>query len=203
MAREVKQPPTEAAFWQWFRDNADRLHTAIGHDEEAVLSELVTALRRVHRGLTCELGPRDDGSCELVISADGKRDLFPVVRHLVDTAPDVPGWIIIAFRQPKGTQYSISFGTTTLHPDTIWFRLRPEKKGRVGVELYMAGLTSGNRQAFEHAAILLLDAALGEYTVETRIGSITCQPLPVAPEQRGLRIFHDLPHIVSGWTPSA
>ena len=203
MPRQVKQPSPETAFWQWFQDNAERLDREIEHDPEDVIGEVVEALARVRPGLTCEFGTQTDKEREFVISADGKRDLFPVVRRLVDAAPDLPGWKIIAFRQPKGTKFSVSFGTATLDPDDIWFALIPEGGGRVGLELYMAGLTPANREAFEYASILLLDAAIGEYAVETVIGSITCNPLPADPASRGLHSFHDLPRLVTGWTASA
>jgi hypothetical protein len=50
-------------------------------------------------------------------------------------------------------------------------------------------LTPENENTLGQASFILLDAALGEYTVETKVGFIVRQPLPPDPESIGLMPF--------------
>src|SRR5688500_16325021 len=88
-------------FWSWFTANAARF----GDDESAqepLLDELTAALNRVEPGLTFEIGFGHAAPRELVISADGRLELFAAVVALVSAAPSVPGWTVAPFRQPRG-----------------------------------------------------------------------------------------------------
>lgn len=191
---------SEQHFWSWFAANSARL-LAFEQDQERVFAELGAALARVAPGLTFEFGPAGPMR-EFVVSADGQRALFPAVQVLVAAAPALPGWEIKAFRQPKGTDLTIGYGELELSPEQIWFRAEPHGE-RTGLTLYVRGLERLDADFVRQASFLLLDAALGEYTVETRIGYIAWAAAPPDPAGAGLRSFHDLPQTVSGWTNSA
>src|SRR5689334_11672311 len=92
-----------AEFWRWFQANAERLAPGAQQPDE-LMDELGAALERVEEGLTFELEADRQGHNELVISADGRRELFSTVVALVGAAPAIPGWTVVPFRQPRGTQ---------------------------------------------------------------------------------------------------
>jgi hypothetical protein len=60
------------------------------------------------------------------------------------------------------------------------------------------GLTPANRDQLAHPGFLLLDGALGEYDVETKLGSIEFEPMPAEDRRDGLRPFRELPAVVDG-----
>jgi hypothetical protein len=186
-------------FWQWFTANHHRLPNpqaeGMSYEELArssVLAELGNQLHRVDSGLTFEMGPVTEEGRSLCISAEGIRQHFPAVQAVVAAAPAIPGWKIVAFRQPVGTDLQLQMGDTKLGGDDLWFTARPGGD-RLDLTLFVRDLTSQNRDALMHGTFLLLDAALGEYQVGTYVGGIEWEPLPVDPVRAGLTPFRDLP----------
>ena len=170
------RPSRERRFWQWFQDHSRRLF-AFEADRERVFDELTSALHRVDKGLTFEFGPIQEGKREFVVSADGIRDHFAAVRKLVAAAPSMPEWIVVPFRPPKSIDLVLDYAGYRLGPDDVWFTASPEP-GRVGLTLFLRGLTEDNRATLGNASFILLDNALGEFAVETQVGSIQWMPLP-------------------------
>jgi len=175
----------EDKFWRWFAENSARL-LHFESDRDRVFNELGRALARVEAGLTFEFGPLKDGRREFIVSADGIRDRFPAVQRLVAVAPAMPEWTVIPFRPPKSLDVTIEFGGHRLGPEDVWFTAEPHE-GRTALTLFLEGLTEANTQALAGAAFILLDAALGEYAVETQVGGIDWQPLPADPQAAGLK----------------
>src|SRR5262245_39353246 len=68
-----------AAFWVWFQNNAAALRAQ--KDRQHTMETIGAELERVHPGLVAEIGELRD-SLELVISADGNLELFPVVQEI-------------------------------------------------------------------------------------------------------------------------
>lgn len=186
--RLFRREAPEERFWRWFVENSDRL-LHFEADRDRVFKELGKELGRVERGLTFEFGPVQDGRREFIVSADGIQERFPAVRRLVAAAPPMPQWTVIPFRPPKGLDITrITFDEHRLGLDDIWFTAEPDE-GRTGLTLFINGLTEDNQEALGGAVFILLDSALGEYAVETQVGFIDFQPLPVDPAKAGLRPF--------------
>ena len=198
---DLVQPTPEARFWAWFADNSERLMD-FEQDQDRVFDELSVALAQVHEGLTFEFGPREANHREFVVSADGQRQRFPAVTQLVAAAPAFSNWTIMAFRQPKGTRFTIEYDGNELAPDAIWFHAEPDGE-RIGLTLYVRGFSAHTQEFVQNASFILLDAALGEYTMETRIGFVQWQRLPAYPAEQGLHSFHNLPGLISGWANTA
>lgn len=188
--------PTEQAFWRWFAENsATYLQFEPGSPHQnTALNQLENQLSRVHRDLRFEIGMQPEGAVrELVISADGHRELFPAVQTLVAAAPSLPEWKFTAFRQRH------RLNDVTLHiegadygADQLWFKLRPE--GDVlGVDLYMQRVSEPTSQSALMVCFLMLDIALGEYDVETKVGTINPQTAPEHPTSEGLKPFGTFP----------
>lgn len=196
----------EGQFWKWFIENSSKLSkfaldpNILPSDDDPMIQELNAAFAKVAEGLTFELsGPIDFGR-EFIISADGNRGLFSTVLRLANTAPVLSGWKFIAFRQNKDTHFSLTFRDIKISGDDIWFKATPNWE-KLDLVLYIKGLTRRNHEAIAHASFIMLDNALGEYDVETKIGDIDWKPLPTRPEKLGLKSFHSLPDIVQGWKP--
>jgi hypothetical protein len=182
-----KRAAPEERFWQWFEQNSARLLN-FEADRDRVFADLKAALSKVQPGLTFEFGPVHDGRREFIISADGIRERFPAVQNLVTAAPALAQWIVIPFRPPKSMDMVINYDGHRIGADDVWFKPEDDA-GRIGLTLYIRGLTEQNKQSLAGATFLLLDSALGEYAVETRVGFIEWEGLPADPAAAGLRPF--------------
>src|SRR5437870_2302616 len=85
-------------FWRLFALRAAELGRAESADEP-VYGELLERLQRVDSGLYFEFSTGAPPH-ELIITADGKRSLFPLARQVVAVAPPVEGWSVRALK-PK------------------------------------------------------------------------------------------------------
>jgi hypothetical protein len=98
------------AFWSWFQARRHDIEHDVasirqmGGPSNLITDELGERLRANWPDLVHEIGRAGDGMFELIISADGIRERFPVVTECVKNAPELPGWRFIAFRpRQQGT----------------------------------------------------------------------------------------------------
>lgn len=179
-----------AAFWAWFQKTAPELHadTDLRHVMERISAELA----KIDKGVFAEIGG-DAKTRLLVISVDGKKDLFPKVQAIQAAAPKVDGWKIVAFRQRSapGEMAKFQLGGKTLDPAQI--KLVAKANGdKLDIDVYMPSFTTHDEMA--QIGFIVLDHTVGEYDMETRIGGIEFLPLEKAPA--GARPMADLPAIV-------
>ena len=165
--------PKEHEFWRWFQTNETKLFD-FETDRERVFDELQRELHKVNAGLTFEFGPKVNGIRDFVISADGIKDVFPSVIALGDAAPSLQRWKIIKFR-PRRDPVPVTLNGLKLSPDQIDFTIEPDA-GKVGITLFVDGYTKEQHDRYAAVAFLMLDSALGEYDVETKIGGIDFMP---------------------------
>jgi hypothetical protein len=167
------QNSPEAEFWRWFQANETRLFD-FESDRERVFDELQARLHKVKAGLTFEFGPKKNGARDFVISADGIKDVFPSVILLANAAPSLPRWKIIKFRPRRGLG-PISLNGLRLSPEQVDFTI--ERDGpKIGITLFMDGYKESEHERYAGVGFLMLDHALGEYDVETKVGFIEFKP---------------------------
>ncbi len=167
-----KRVSREEEFWTWFQKNEDSIFS-FEEDQERVFLQLRTAMKKVHSDLTFELSVVKDGKREFVISADGIRTAFPAVETLYDKAPALPRWTIVKFRQRHGAT-GIQMGDIKVMPEDIEFSL--EDGAKVGINSFIKGYNEANARPFLQIAFILLDHAIGEYDMETKVGEIKVFP---------------------------
>jgi len=189
-------PTREAVFWTWFQGNASEL-AKLEVADGPLADALAANLRAVDSGLVFELGGRAGEPRDFIISADGIADTFPAVERLAAAAPELAGWTVIAFRPRIGTGFLVRYDDFELKPDDLWFSTEPDGD-RIGLHLYIAGLSEENRGVAIGASFIMLDSAIGEYDVVTKIGFIEHHPLPREPRLDGLSPFEALPAVVDG-----
>jgi hypothetical protein len=158
------------AFWRWFRDHeTELLRVRTGH--EAIAGDLDRALSRVDTNLTWEFGPADAAPREFVISAGGVKAAFPVVQRLASGAPVLPRWKVTPFRQRSPDVTEVHIDGIALDARHVEFLMEPEGT-LLALVISVPNFRPTPTKAYEQAVYLLLDAMLGEYTVETKIGAI-------------------------------
>lgn len=186
----LKRPNRQQEFWEWFVANQHR-YTALKGDSDTdrLINEATKQLRKVDPRLCCEFSANATPP-EIVISADGDKTAFSLVEELVANAPETPEWKIIAFRQRGGEICTISIGDIELGSAQIWFRLEGDGD-KIGINLYFGGISLNDEVA--GASFLLLDNALGEYDMETKVGFIERHQLKSEADVGHLKPFDQLP----------
>lgn len=129
-----------------------------------LFDELNRELKKVDPNLTFEFSPLfDSGRREFIISADGIKESFPSVRNLVNKAPVVTNWDIIAFRQPKADYKEIRYKGVTINFKDVYFRYSKDN-GKIGLELNLRDYE--DTKEWNACTFLLLDMVVGEFDTE-------------------------------------
>ena len=163
----------EEKFWNWFEKNQETYYSEIENLEirEQIFDELTKNLKKVNEDLVFEFSPIQENNVrEFTISAEGMKELFPIVEKLIEKAPKLKNWKFNAFRQRvPGDDFEIQYGDLKIGYSDIYYRSENDN-GRLGIELNIKDY-NGNGQT-QNAIYILLDGLIGEYDVTTKIGWI-------------------------------
>jgi hypothetical protein len=180
----------EARFWRWFGENESRMFTFEGNQDQNV-SDLLRELRRINESLTFEIGSEKEGTREFIVSADGHRSAFPSVIRLVESAPLLPRWRITKFRPRRTDPCLIGMGDQEFSSDDVLVSLELEGT-RIGVSLYLGDEDHFDEEVVGRVGFILLDYTLGEYDVESLVGTVSFYPKQEANRPTALSL-RDLP----------
>jgi hypothetical protein len=93
-------------FWRLFENRREELADATA--ESPAYVALLAALQRIDPGLFLEFSAAP-GASELIVTAEGKRSLFPLAERVVAAAPAVPGWTLFALKPKLGFPATVSW----------------------------------------------------------------------------------------------
>ena len=160
-------------FWSWFVENE---HTIFDFEDnvETVFNAIAQELVKVDDNVTFELSSINEaGKRQFVFSAAGLSSSFPAVEQFVDTAPTLERWVFVKYRQRMNVLLNVEFGGVEVDPDNIHYVIvKDTDPYKAGVLLFFDGYTEQARDIYGNIGYLILDQALGEYIVETRVGVI-------------------------------
>ena len=163
----------EEKFWKWFEKNHETYYTEIENLEirDDLFDELTKNLKKVNEDLIFEFSPIHENNVrEFTISAEGMKELFPIVEKLIEKAPKLKNWKFNAFRQRiPGDDFEIQYGDLKIGYSDIYYRSEKDN-GKLGIELNIKNY-DGKGQT-QNAIYILLDGLIGEYDVTTKIGWI-------------------------------
>jgi hypothetical protein len=166
------QASPEADFWTWFQKNEATLFD-FERDQEKTFDRLAAEMRKVHPGLTFEFGPKKGNQREFVISAEGIRDVFPKVERLFDSAPSLSRWKVTKFR-PRREPMDLQYRGVSVKASSVFVLIGPDGS-KAGLTVIIPGYSTVNQKTYRGLGFLILDQALGEYDVATRVGYIEVQ----------------------------
>lgn len=158
-------------FWNWFVRHESDLFD-FERDQERIFDHLAAELQKVDPDLTFEFGPKER-TREFVISAGGIKRAFPAVEALVNAAPPLDKWRVTAFR-PRRSPCIVEISGKQVDPADVQFTLL-DNGMMAGIYLFIPGFREDDI-VFKQIGYLMLDDALGEYDVETRVGLIEMLP---------------------------
>jgi hypothetical protein len=177
-------------FWDWFIANNARylfIHEVEPALQQTFLAELADKLHVFNRNLFFLVGGNPDEDMELVITAEGNRKYFDKVEELVNAAPEIPRWKVLAFKPPMGCDFKIDYQGYTFDPTQIWFIAleNPANPSEVGIQVCYNDYTQERENEFLGGTFLILDIVLGEYSATMDLHHIEVGPLPENPEDEG------------------
>ena len=164
------------AFWSLFRARARELAESESADS-AVYDALVGKLQTIDPGLYLEFST-DDAECELIVTADGKQELFSIARAVVAAAPEIEGWTIRALKPRLGLPEVTRWEDLTLKMDDLVFDPLERGGSDLGLRIFVQGLDPKDADAAHHAVLRALDHALGEEAFAASVQFTEVAPLP-------------------------
>lgn len=189
-------------FWKWFAlhendyKNLDEL-SEIERDRR--LNSLLDELHRYDENLYFQIGfDSNSERNELIITAEGNREYFDKVITLVEHAPKVKNWDIIAFKEAQRLDFEIDYEGLRLFPKDMWFLPLDNENipGILGLRIYLPNYISADEKKCTAALYQILDTLLGEMSLANNIAHIEIDRLPDEPEQHGLINLHELPNYI-------
>ncbi|MBI4585836.1 MAG: hypothetical protein HY717_17645 [Planctomycetes bacterium] len=181
-------------FWEWFADNAERL----AEDSVVARQEVLDKLHKVWPDLDVTIG-WSHGKSQLVLSAHGDKDQFPLIERIVANAPDIEGWVVTGLH-PRVNPLVVSCGHGLLRPTDIRFRA-DHRCGLVDLTFFVMGLGGPNHESILKAAVVMVHFTLGEHDLAVKVGKMHFEPLaPYHSELPSLTKLHSLMDGVSGRT---
>ena len=181
-------------FWFWLQENQAQFDSLV-ETSDAFWDTALEKLKAIDEGLWFELSKPDGREREMIITAEGDEELFPLVDAMVACAPTVRGWKFIPLKPPGGFHFKTTYEGIPLDPKKMWFQpleiktsLRPFRI-RIGVPNYK----SRQKRPIENGVLVILDTALGERAVARDIECREICPLPEHPEAKGYFPLQDLP----------
>jgi hypothetical protein len=171
-------------FWRVFLRAEETLFA--GEEDDPELREVIG---RVHPDLEFDIGPPEAGKRDIVISAGGVRDAFPAVEALARGAPPLRRWNVVRFRQRRPISGNVTFQGLALSPENVRFEIHARGPG-AGIILFMPGYTQQEHSRYLALALIIIDALLGEYDVEMKLGSIAIEHLGPDRGARAMTLDH-------------
>ena len=143
----------------------------------ASAQELDRALGEVDERLVCDL---DRDRRQLVISPCGEARLRPLVDVVLGRAPPLEGWELLQHRPPVPFDAALSLVEAEVGADLSKARARAgfQRGHLIDVVVHSHDCTGHEDERALHAALVLVEALLGERRVEQWIGDIDVAPLP-------------------------
>jgi hypothetical protein len=197
---------TEEQFWNWFKENEAKFYflgQVDDHDSrEALLDELMLHIHGYCDELYFEVGGLPDEKQDLIITAQGKSDFFPKVDSLVDAAPSLEHWNIIAFKPAVG-EGIIEYNDIRLDSGTMFFipLENPKEPQSIGIRVYTDNYDDSRIKEFRYATYLVLDDVLGEKSFALDIDYVDVKATPPIAERESLIELNRLPSYVA-WKKS-
>ena len=169
-------PPDFQAFWALFRHRAMDLARSKSADDP-VYDELLEKLQEVEPGLYLEFSA-GQSPCELIVTADGNQELFPVARVAVGQAPRVDGWTIQALKPRLGIPKTVTWNRVTVRIDELVFETLQGDDSSLGLRIFVPGLEPADVDAAHNALLRALDHALGEERLAMSVQGTEVLPMP-------------------------
>jgi len=168
------------AFWNWFIANREE-------EPSLLISSVNERLKLVSFGLSAELSVQSSPK-ELIVTPQGVKKFFADAYALVENAPTIDGWSIVATKESLDEGYYFKMGDVEINLDEVTFMplLSEEHPDDIAIRLYHKEYVAekGEKQnAVVTGLYILLDTLLGEESTTFDFQYIDFDDMPHPKEQ--------------------
>lgn len=163
--------PSIAAFWREFAAAETALQVLPLHERVEKANELLAP----HiEGLALEMqGGPDDEAVELIVTAHGRIENFPLLTQVAAAAPQLAHYRVTAFRE-RNTQpeFPIGMDGFELSTNDVLVALQQDN-GQVALELrFVRHIPHDFEDHARHMTFIMIDHVLGEYDFAVKVGAV-------------------------------
>lgn len=171
-----------AEFWRCFLEHREEFASARSI-KDPVCDVILDALKRVNPKLWFEFCT-NPGVNEFIVSAEGKRTLFPLVEEIVARAPEMKEWKIFALKPRLGFPLSTNWeGREVQLAEVIVRPVFHQETRELALQLFVDGVTDANKGRIHNALLRALDHGLGERRFAEEVIATWVYPLSKLPEE--------------------
>ena len=178
-------------FWIWFNENNSMFNNINDQNRDDLLDTLLERLHKIQEGLSVEVSEEFKGKRDIVISAEGDRDLFPIVQKIVGAAPKMEGWTVTAFRQPVNIDFTLEYQGLKFKPSQMFF-FPVIDQDTLDLIIYAKSINKYDSNTVNHYGLITMDNVLGEYDCVTKVRYYDFHDLDEGEDKRDLRPLKEL-----------
>ncbi|MCP4699573.1 MAG: hypothetical protein GY862_22400 [Gammaproteobacteria bacterium] len=166
-----------AEFWRVLQKHEGEL-AAISTADHPVYDLILNQLHHINPGLYFEF-LSELGTSELIITAEGKSSLFPLVNSIVASAPEIPGWSILPLKPKIGFPVTTTWESVTVTiADVVFDPLERKGSGDLGLRIFVPAFNPEDAEDIHNALLRALDHGLGEREFAESVQYTEVLPLP-------------------------
>ena len=179
------------AFWNWFRDNKSIFEKIDSTNEDEKLDLALEHLHTISDGLSIEISDEFNGVRDMVISPEGDKTKFEIVKEIVGQAPLLKGWTFTAFRQPAQQDFTLQYNDIAFTPSEMFFY--PKIDGDdLDLIIYSKDIRNHDYDIIAHYGLITMDNVLGEYDCVMKVRHYDFRDLDDEKDRTGLRPVTEL-----------
>ena len=176
----------ERIFWNWFVETKQLFENILSNiksqnqdDIDNTMNLFEKNLHKYNENLWFRMGSQNP--FELIITAEGNKDIFPFVEKLVENSPEIENWEIISFIQPQSiNEFHYKKDDYELTVNDIFFSFSENLSGQNGYFIETMFYVKDDRfiddDGFKSSIIRIAETAVGEYDFANSIGFIDVVP---------------------------
>jgi hypothetical protein len=188
-------------FWSWFTKNQNKyffLNQVESNVKEKLLNDFQIQIHKFCNSLFFEIGGHPDKTQDLIITAEGNTQYFNKVEELVNAAPKLKDWNIIAFKPPMEFGYKLTYANISADSNNLWFLPLENKElpNSLAFRIGFPDFESNKEKDFKFIAYLILDTILGEKSTALDIDYMDVDILPDDPDNNGFIHLRELKNYI-------
>jgi hypothetical protein len=185
-------------FWNWFMKNNSKFFFLNQikniNEKESILNEFENKLHEFCDDLYFKIGGFPDENQELIITCEGNIEKFGKVLELVNSAPEIKNWKIIAFKQPNNDSFILDINNIKINSIELFFLplSNPKEPNALGLNIGFPYYDKIKHDDYTQLAHLALEEKLGERKYSLYIKFVDVLKTPLNPEENGYICFEEI-----------
>jgi len=178
-------------FWTWFTDNQKKFEKIDSINRDEKLDLILANIHNITPNLSVEISDEFKGIRDLVISPEGDKEKFAIVKEIIDRAPTIKGWTFTAFRQHVDEDFTLEYKDIKFTPSKMFFL--PKVDGdSLDLIIYAKNIANRDFNTIAHYGLITMDNVLGEYDCVMKVRHYDFRDLDEEKDKSSLRPLTEL-----------